>query len=325
MLENPRKLVLRDCRVAILPRIKNGYLEYSVIYDVDLELDGYRFLTPISDTVNHIRCDNFIVTAGFFNGLYLGGHEYNILSSAVVVDRKSNRGRIVGVHKDCHGSVVFIDTTTLGEEDLLKAMSSNKEEIKVLWMPSTLDEVYKHYRDYKMFPIERLEKLGLLEPKVILAGIGWLTSWEEEYIKNSSAWIAYSVRYHLLRKTRGLLPVKSIIDNTMLSSYYSNSAPEDLFVESSFLYILNNSVFGGDELRPLEAVKLLHNGWRLCYSSLEIPEIPWRTGLQLIGLPLMNQTENRDDIDYLLETLFLNPSRLGRIIMIRAEKMLVKE
>ncbi len=315
-------LVLRNCHAAIFPRIRDKRLEYSVLYNVDLELVDYRVLTK--DSTISFDCRNTVITAGFFNGLSFRNNKDGVFGGAILVDKRTGGGKLVITNREsCRIGVVFIDTTENFRDDSLKALSS-KDQIKVLWMSSTLDEVYKHYKEYGMFPVERLGRLRVLDSRVILAGIGWITSWEKEYIKNNDAWLAYSVRHHLWQKTRGFIPVRDILDNTMLSTYYFDNTPVDMLTESAFLYVLNNNVFGGDDIRPIEAIKLLHNGWRLCFNDLDIEDIPWKTGLQLVGLPRSYSMKGCDDIDCLLETLFLDPARLGRVIMFVAKKLYVE-
>ncbi|ABM80362.1 amidohydrolase family protein [Hyperthermus butylicus] len=73
-------------------------------------------------------------------------------------------------------------------------------------------DVYESKKKWGLFPVERLEKLGVLGKDTVIVGGGWVSSWELGYIASRGSAIVHNPVHDMLHGAGGHFPLREALD-----------------------------------------------------------------------------------------------------------------
>ena len=89
---------------------------------------------------------------------------------------------------------------------------SRELEVKVhIHVSETRREVFECKKKYGLFPVEYLDRLGVLSDRCILVHLGWVTSWEIELIREKGACVVHCPSSNTKLATAGFFPFKEMV------------------------------------------------------------------------------------------------------------------
>lgn len=130
------------------------------------------------------------------------------LISSIEELRKVSNQRTKGVC--CIYFSKLLHKSTLVElKELIQSLKANRIYLHV---SETRKVAFDTKKKFGHFPIELLDKLGLLTEKTTLIHSGWITSWEIEIVRYNKSSIVYCPSVEMKLATGGFPPIKDLIN-----------------------------------------------------------------------------------------------------------------
>ena len=140
----------------------------------------------------------------------------------------------------------------------------------------TRREVYEFKNKHGFFPVEYLDKLGLITPKTQLVHLGWATSWELEIIKNKGASVVHCPTSDMMFATGGFLPFKEL-SRIGVTVGLGTDGGLDMFEEMKNFVLLQRNNYLDIEIGALNALRA---------ATVEGGSIAgWNSGRITVGSP----------------------------------------
>lgn len=313
------RIVLKGCKALLTPGPDWEFLEIDSSVDVELA-DAEILWSKYADAVlerGEAECPSCVVMPALFDALAFdpgarasysacrGVLGYNATSD----DRRRVRTHALSTHapEGCLADYAFVRSVNNLGDDELKQIAETSGGRLFVWVSATLEEVYEHKRRYGTFPVERLYRLDLLCERTVLAGLGWATSWELEYVRGVGARAVFTPSFHLLNATGGVIPVRELGGLVALGTGLGEVPVLDMLGEvKNLLYMvrwsMKDKLFGYVDALSTASIA----GWRNfvgtgCNISERLPfvvvELPRRLAE---GDPLEAMIANPELVDYVL-------------------------
>jgi len=102
---------------------------------------------------------------------------------------------------------------TCDEETLLAAgeLSNRYDLLYHIHISETRKEVFECKKKHGVFPVEYLDRLGVLSERTLLVHLGWVTSWEIELIRERKAKVVHCPTSNMKLATAGFFPLKEML------------------------------------------------------------------------------------------------------------------
>ncbi len=149
---------------------------------------------------------------------------------------------------------------TCSEETLLmaKEFSDNRNADVYMHVSETRREVYECRKKHGVFPVEYLDRLGLLSSRLRLIRLGWVTSWEIELIKRKKASIIYCPTSSMKLATAGFFPFKEAVRSGVTVGLGTDGAATnnclDMFREMKYTVLLQRNNYWDAEVNAGDAL-----------------------------------------------------------------------
>ncbi len=156
-------------------------------------------------------------------------------------------------------------------EDTLLRVKSIKEELGLdlhIHVSETRHEVFEVKKRKGVFPVEYLAKLGLLDEKVQLVHLGWVTNWELRLIKDAKAKVTHAPTSNMKLATAGHFPMRELIDMNVLVTLGTDGPASnnclDMFREMKNAVLLQRHSYWNVDIKAYHAFKAAtSNGYAL--------------------------------------------------------------
>jgi len=139
--------------------------------------------------------------------------------------------------------------------DDLSAIRDLLENMHVYFHVSeTRREVYEFKKTHGVFPVEYLDKFGLLTARTRLVHLGWATSWELEIIKNRGASVIHCPTSDMIFATGGFLPFKEMSRSGIVVGLGTDGGL-DMFEEMRSFILLQRNNYLDIGVKALDALR----------------------------------------------------------------------
>jgi len=149
---------------------------------------------------------------------------------------------------------VSLESTLVPDEELAEVLERAADRgAKVLARASaSRREVFESKRRYGLFPVERLERLGLLSELVILLEVNWITSWEIEYVARRKSGVVYAPSSAMESGSDGFLPLVDMVEKGIAVALGTPNprGPLDVLGEARLALLLQKSGYQREEISP---------------------------------------------------------------------------
>ena len=156
-------------------------------------------------------------------------------------------------------------------EDTLRRVSELRNELGLrihIHVSETRRELYEVRAKYGAYPVEVLDKFGLLGPWTILVHLGWVTNWEVEAIARAGSTAVHCPTSNMWLATAGFFPVRELLNmgvNVALGTdgAASNGTLDMLREVKEAILLQRNNYWSPKALGPGEALAMATvNGYR---------------------------------------------------------------
>ena len=132
----------------------------------------------------------------------------------------------------------------------------------------TRREVFECKRRHGVFPVEYLNKLGLLTDRTHLVNLGWITSWEISLVKERGTSVAHCPVSNMKLATAGFFPFKEMIRGGITVGIGTDSPAMndslDMFREMRAAVLLQRNNYWDAEVGAIDALRAATvNGGRI--------------------------------------------------------------
>lgn len=146
----------------------------------------------------------------------------------------------------------FIQSFTSEDFSMIKELP---ESVHLYFHVSeTRREVYEFKNRHGFFPVEYLDRLGLVTPRTRLVHLGWATSWELEIIKNRGASVVHCPTSDMIFATGGFLPFKEL-SRMGIAVGLGTDGGLDMFEEMKNFVLLQRNNYLDIEIGALNALR----------------------------------------------------------------------
>ncbi|QIW24846.1 amidohydrolase [Sulfolobus sp. S-194] len=165
---------------------------------------------------------------------------------------------IINVH-----SIYAVSENTL---KLAKQLQEELNEWVHIHVSETRKEIYEIKKKYGVFPIEYLNKLGLLNRKIQLVHVGWISSWEIDLLKNVT--VTYCPTSNMKLATGSAFPLYDMFNKgvniTLGTDGPASNNSLDLFIEMKYGVLLQRQMYWNTDVKAWHLFKIATlNGYKL--------------------------------------------------------------
>jgi cytosine/adenosine deaminase-related metal-dependent hydrolase len=132
----------------------------------------------------------------------------------------------------------------------------------------TRDEVYEVKRRTGKFPVEYLGELGLVNNRLHLVHLGWITSWELGMIRENDVKVTHSPTSNMKLATAGFFPMRELMEASVTVTLGTDGPASnnslDMFREMKVGVLLQRHGYWDTRIRAIHLLKAATvNGYRL--------------------------------------------------------------
>ena len=161
---------------------------------------------------------------------------------------------------------VFVDLTPETPRDLLlEAHTLAGERGAVLLIRASVDRrsVFLHRRRRGAFPVEWLDRVGVLDSRVVLAGLSWVTSWELEAVRRSGAAVVVCPSLYAFEASGSCFPLRRGFEEGLrmaMGSCGIHANTPSVLSEVFTALLSTRLVFWDKDTRPEELLAIASEG-----------------------------------------------------------------
>ncbi len=143
---------------------------------------------------------------------------------------------------------------------LLAAELADRLDLRVhIHVSETRREVYECKKRHGLFPVEYLDRLGLLTNRTHLVHLGWVTSWEIGLIREKGATVAHCPTSNMKLATAGFFPFKEMVRSGIPVGIGTGGAATnnslDMFREMKMTVLLQRNNYWDADVCALDALR----------------------------------------------------------------------
>lgn len=132
----------------------------------------------------------------------------------------------------------------------------------------TRREIYLCKKKTGLFPVEYLNRLGVLSERFILVHLGWVTSWELSLIKDKNASIVHCPASNMKLATAGFFPLRESLDFGINVGLGTDGAASnnslDMFREMKVAVLLQRNNYWRTDIGEKDVFRMAtENGYRI--------------------------------------------------------------
>jgi len=149
---------------------------------------------------------------------------------------------------------------TCSEETLLmaKEFSDDKNVDIYMHVSETRREIYECKKKHGVFPVEYLDRLGLLSDRMRLIHLGWVASWEIELIRERNSSAVYCPTSSMKLATAGFFPFKEMLRSGITVGLGTEGAATnnclDMFREMKNTVLLQRNNYWDAGVKAIDAL-----------------------------------------------------------------------
>ena len=148
------------------------------------------------------------------------------------------------------------------EETLLRAkdLQAKYNYPLHIHVSETRKEVYYSKTRYGVFPVEYLDKLGLITAKTILVHLGWITNWELDIVARSNAKCVHCPVSNMKLATAGFVPLREMLDKGITVGLGTGGPASnnslDMFREMKVMVLLQRNNYWSVDIKAWQALNM---------------------------------------------------------------------
>lgn len=166
--------------------------------------------------------------------------------------------------------IVNLHSVYANSDDTLSRVAELKRSLNIplnTHVSETRWEVYEVRRRFGAYPVEVLDRFGMLDDKAILVHLGWVTNWELELIRAKGPSLVHCPTSNMKLATAGFFPIRDVLSqvNVALGTDGAGSNDSlDMFREMKMAILLQrNNYWDASALGAEEAFTMATlNGYR---------------------------------------------------------------
>ena len=186
--------------------------------------------------------------------------------------------------------IINVDSIHLLSSNSLREIAniSDKYDIDVHFcVAKTRKETYWIKKNKSLFPVEYLNKLGILDKKAVMVHLGWVTSWELNMLRDKNINIVYCPTSVMKLATGGFFPLKEALKAGLniglgTDSVYGNDS-FDMFQEMrTCVYLQRNNYWTMDFSKEDVFKMATVNGYNIIHQKGGVIDIGYVADLVLL-------------------------------------------
>ncbi len=120
----------------------------------------------------------------------------------------------------------------------------------------TLDEVYHVKKSYGNFPIELLNKEGVLDQDTILVNPGWATSWEINMLAEKGVKVVHCPTNAMMQATGSILPLHELLAKNIVTAVGTGTTDTTIRHETKLAKLLNTYTYQRKEVTTKHTIEM---------------------------------------------------------------------